>query len=363
MRRRRIALGAFLIALAISSSLYVTMGLQAYGRYRALYGAYALACDGLLAWNPPTDLFLGMYPNQSAFMALSVRSATPALATVTLSAPGFLAAQSQETQSDSTFRSLSFKPPLMSPQSRAPLPAAGRTSATLQVTATVSGHGACQFSSPLNVYSREWIRWRDPVTGADDTPYIAGWVTPQASVINELVGKASARMRNHPELYDSLPAFFGYNEGQATADQVMDQVDAVFDTLQNTYHLRYSAENAPYTTGAIQVVRTPSEVLSSPTPVGMCVETSVILAAAVERLGMRAYIVFTASHAYLGVALTDAPGAPMAYWETSDLNAGALGAQANAHGDAEHASDQAAKAIKTVVDVTSERGKGVNPIA
>jgi hypothetical protein len=285
------------------------------------------------------------------------------LAKVTLSAPGFLAAQTLETQSDSTFQSLVFKPALLAPAASAPLAAAGVTHTTLQVTAQLSGHGACQFSAPLTVYSREWILWRDPMTGDDDTPYIAGWVTPHARVIGDLISKTTQRLHDHPELYDNLPALIGYNEGQATTEQAVDQVNALFDTLENVYHLRYSADNAPYTTGAFQLVRTPTDVLSSGAPVGMCVETSVILAAAVESLGMRPYLVFTAKHAYLGVALTNAPGAPLVYWETSDLNdVGVLGAQANAHGDEEYTSDSAAKAIKAVVDVTYERARGVYPV-
>jgi hypothetical protein len=88
----------------------------------------------------------------------------------------------------------------------------------------------------------------------------------------------------------------------------------------------------------------------------------VILASAVENLGMRPYLIFTGSHVYLGVALTDEPNAPLAYWETSDLNNGVLGAQANASGNAEYTSDLAAKAIKSVVDVTSEHLHSVNPI-
>jgi hypothetical protein len=361
MRRRRIALCAFIVALAVSTSLYVTVGLSAYGRYQSVYGAFALACNGMLAWNPPSALWLGMYANQPALTSLQVRSATPALASVTLSAPGFLAAQTLELQSDSTFQSLAFKPTLLALAARAPLASGGVTRTTLQVTAQESGHGACEFSAPLTVYSREWILWRDPITGGDNTPYIAGWVTPYDPVISDLIGKASVRLHEHPELYKNLPNLYGYNEDKATSEQVVDQVNALFDTLQNVYHLHYSADNAPYTKGASQLVRTPSDVLTSAFPVGMCVETSVILAAAVERLGMRPYLVFTASHAYLGVALSDAPSAPLAYWETSDLNDGVLGAQANADGDAQYNSDRTAKAIKSVVDITYERARGVQP--
>jgi len=93
----------------------------------------------------------------------------------------------------------------------------------------------------------------------------------------------------------------------------------------------------------------------------MCVETTAILASAVERLGMRPYLVFTASHAFLGVALSAKPDAPVAYWETSDLNGSALGSQANVDGDAEYLTDRSTHAVTAVVDVAYERSQGIEP--
>jgi hypothetical protein len=220
----------------------------------------------------------------------------------------------------------------------------------------------CQTSAPVTLISRQWIQWRDSVTGADNMPLIAGWVTPDDPTITALVGRAAQRLSAHPESYDSLPALYGYNQGAASGQQVRDQVNALFDTLQFDYHLRYAADNIPFTQDTSQQVQLPRDVLASSAPTGMCVETSAILASAVERLGMRPTIVFTPTHAFLGVALGAGAQAPIEYWETSDLNGGIAGSQANTHGDAEFAQDTASHQIQEIVDIQYERTHSIAPM-
>jgi hypothetical protein len=77
---------------------------------------------------------------------------------------------------------------------------------------------------------------------------------------------------------------------------------------------------------------------------------------------MRPYIVFTATHAFLGVAVSADAHAPIEYWETSDLNGGVSGAQANTNGDAEYAQDVAKHLIWGVVDIQYERAHGIAPM-
>ncbi len=362
MRKRRIALSALLVALAAASVVYVAVGMRVYAQYQAAYDAYSLSCGGLLAWSPPPALYAGLYVNQPELVTVNVRSATPSLAKVTVSIPGFTTPQEIEVQSDPSFQALAFKPPLLTQSALSASSDASQWSARIVATARITGHAMCQTSARLTLYSRQWMRWRDPLTGTDLTPYIAGWVTPQSPDVGTLVGKASQQLRDHPELYDNLPALFGYDQGRATASQVRDEVDALFDALQNDYHLRYSADNAPFTSTNSQIVREPGDILASDSPSGMCVETTVILASAVERLGMRPYIVFTASHAYLGVALGAGANAQRAYWETSDLNGSALGSQANVDGDAEYATDLSTHAVTAMIDIAYERSQGIEPI-
>lgn len=361
MRRRRVALGALLLAVVAASTLYVATGLRIFANYRSAYGPYSLACNGMLAWDAPSALYIGLYDNQTSLVTVQVRATTPILARVTVEIPGIAAPQVLETQAGLTFQPLGFKPRLLSSATFGGQALAGQAKAQLVATAQFSGRPVCRLSTSLTVYGRQWIRWRDGDTQTDLTPFIAGWVTPQAPAVTALVGRAAQRLRDHPELYDTLPALFGYENGQATPEQARDQVNAIFDTLQSDYHIHYSADNPPFTTSASQIVQAPDDILGSVAPSGMCVETTVIMASAVERLGMRPYIVFTSTHAYLGVALSDAQGAPVEYWETSDLNGATLGAQANVDGETEYASDLSTHAVTDIVDIAYERARGIEP--
>jgi len=362
MRRRRVALGALLFTLLLASALYVSYGLRVYARYGDVYHSYATACDALITWSPPRTLYMGFYPNMPALVTLRYRSPVPEATSLTVSIPGFTQPQTIESASAQGFRAATFKPPLLSSTTLDTLVGAQRRDAQIVVQLSSESQTLCQTSAPVTLMSRQWIQWRDSSTGQDNTPLIAGWVTPNDRSITTLIGRAALRLSAHPDHYDDLAALYGYDQGAATAQEVRDQVDAVFDTLQFDYHLRYAADNAPFTQDAAQQVQLPRDVLGASAPTGMCVETTVILASAVERLGMRPYIVFTATHAFLGVALGASAQAPIEYWETSDLNGGVAGAQANAHGNAEFAQDTAAHQIQEVVDIQYERAHGVAPM-
>ena len=362
MRRRRVALGALLLTLLLASTLYVSFGLRVYARYGAAYANYTTACDTLLTWTPPRTLFTGFYPNMPALVTVRYRSPVPETTRLTVSIPGFTQPQTIESASAQGFREVTFKPPLLAPTTLDALVGAQRRDAQIVVEMTADSRTLCQTSAPVTLMSRQWMQWRDSATGQNNMPLIAGWVTPNDPTITALIGRASQRLSAHPDSYDDVSALFGYNQGAATAQQVRDQVNALFDTLQFDYHVRYAADNAPFTQDAAQLVQLPRDVLTSSAPTAMCVETTAILASAVERLGMRPFIVFTATHAFLGVALGVSAQAPIEYWETSDLNGGVAGAQANTHGDAEFAQDQAERLIQETVDIQYERAHGIAPM-
>jgi len=364
MRTRYLALVVALCALLAGSVAYTLMGLGVYARYRLDNADFATSCDDTLAWSPPQQVYTGFYPNQPALLTLRFRSATPALLRVSVSIPGFTQEQSVTEEAGPTFRAQMFKPPLLGSAALDALVGPRERAAQLRVriqNVQRGGQTVCDTSAAVTLLSRQWMRWSDPTTG-DNAPYLAGWVTPQAGVITNLVGQVASRVAAAPQDYANIPALYGYDQGQASADAVRAQVNAIFDTLQFTYHLRYAADTILYGKDAQQLIQLPKDVLSSPTPIGMCVETTVIMAAAIERLGMRPYIVLVPGHAFLGVALGADPRAPLTYWETSDLNGGVDGAQANVHGGVEYNTYQQQGATPRLIDVVAERQQGINPM-
>jgi hypothetical protein len=367
MRVRYRMMAITLSVLLAGAITYMLVGVSVFEHYRAFYADYATSCDDTLTWSPPRQLYTGFYPNLSELVTVNFRSPTPTLAQVSVNIPGFTQTQSVVEEAGPTFRSQTFKPPLLGPNTLDMLVGPRQQAAQLHVRivdAQRNGRTLCDTTAPLTLYSRQFMQWYDPETG-DNARYLAGWVTPQAGVIGDLVGRAAAQVTNNPQNYDNIPALFGYNQGQATSDQVSAQVDAIFDTLQFSYHLRYTSESVLYnrnSQSATQIIQLPKDILTSAAPTGMCVETTVILASAVERLGMRPYIVITPGHAFLGVALGASQSAQVAYWETSDLNGGVDGAQANVHGDAEYATARQQGKVLLVIDIEAERQQGVNPM-
>lgn len=364
MRKRYLALGLALVLLLAGSIGYVSAGSHLYSQYQTAYANYQFAaagsCDTLIAWSPPRMVYSALYANEPELVTLRYRSPKPQALRITLSIPHFTQDQSIQTQATPGFQEAVFKPPLLDASAVASFIGPDRREAQVHLRVQTSTGTACDTTTPVTLMSSVWMHW-DATALRSSAAYLAGWVTPHAPAVSELVGRAAQWLRDHPELYPGTDALYGYNQGRASAQQVRNEVNAIYDTLESVYHVRYAEDNLVYDQD--QQIRLPGDVLSSAAPVGMCLETTAVLASAVEYLGMRPYIVVVPGHAYLGVGLGPSGAAPIEYWETSDLNAEADGNQANVHGDHEYAGDNQQGRVLAVVDVVAERAQGISEIA
>lgn len=358
MHRRYLWLAVALALLIVSATAYVLGGNYLYAQYQTSLAGYTSSCDALISWNPPSRLYTGLYVNQPDLVTVHYRSQTRQTLRISVSIPQFTTEQSVQVTAAQTFQQFAFKPTVISGAQDA-LVAPGQRAAEVRLRVQSLNTVLCDTSVPITLMSRQLMRWYDQ-DGADNFAYLAGWVTPNAPVIRDLVGRAAARLAASPAAYPDASELHGYDGGRADSDDVRDQVDALFDTLQSDYHVRYANDNIPFSQDDTQRIQLPQDVLSQSTPTAMCVETTVILASAIERLGMRPYIIIIPGHAFIGVALT-LSGSPIDYWETSDLN-GATGSQANTHGGAEYRTFQQRGQILRVIDIQYERGRGIIPI-
>src|SRR5262249_21663948 len=112
----------------------------------------------------------------------------------------------------------------------------------------------------------------------------------------------------------------------------------------------YSNINIQYGLPAVENILLPKDLLQS--GLGMCVETTVTMASAIESLHMRPFILIITGHAFLGVA-TGQESTERMYWETSLLGQVNLGQQANQEGESEYQLYQ--RQIVRVIDITAER--------
>lgn len=363
MRKRYIGLAVAVAVLLAGSIGYVSAGARLYQQYQTAYANYQFAatgsCDTLIAWSPPKMVYSALYSNEPGLVTLRYRSPKPQALRISIGIPHFTQDQSIQIQAAPGFQQAIFKPPLLDASQVAAFIGPDQRDAQIHLRVQTASGTACDTAAPVTLLSDVWMHW-DSAALNDSAKYLAGWVTPHVPAISALVGRAAQELHDHPALYPGTDALFGYNEGRATGQDVRNEVNALYDTLESVYHVRYAQDNLVYNQD--QQIRLPSDVLTSPAPVGMCLETTAILASAVEFLGMRPYIIVVPGHAYLGVGMGPSSASPIEYWETSDLNAGADGSQANVHGDSEYSSDLQQGRVLATVDVLAARAQGIAAI-
>ena len=366
MRKRYAPLGIASALLVVASVIFVVGGLQFYRAYQREFPDWTSdtgPCGALITWSPPTVLYTGLYVNQPSLLTLHYRSPQPQSLRISMSIPQFTLQQSFQVEATPEFQNLTFKPPLLTPNESVldALVGPGERAAELDLNIENSSSVVCAISAGIELKSRLWMLWYDTASGTDNAQYLAGWVTPDSPAVRLLIGRTTQRIRNNPSKYPGLSELVGYDDN-ATPSLVIEQVNAIFDTLQYDYHVTYASDNLPVLQDDAQKIRLPSDILNSQAPYGMCVETTAIMASAVESLGMRPYFVITHTHAYLGVAVGTATTAPIEYWETSLLTNGNDGKQANYNGDQEYARDYSNNNIVEVINVQYERQQGIKPI-
>jgi hypothetical protein len=365
-------LGFAAVLLTVASTFFVFSGVKLYQGYQRAYPDWTSAtgpCGALITWSPPTVLYTGLYVNQASLLTVRYRSPQPQTLRISVSIPQFTQEQTVQVHATPDFRSQAFKPQVLGTPVLDSLVGPGQRSAEVHLHIQNSSGVVCETSADILLKSREWMLWYDSARHIDNTPFVAGWVTPASAAIRTLLGQASLRVQDNPTDYPSLSELSGlpgYDLG-ATPTEVTEEVDAIFDTLQFDYRLTNVSDNIPFLHNSSQLIQLPSDILNSPAPSGMCVETTAIMASAVESLGMRPYFVIVPGHAFLGVALGYSPNAPIGYWETSDLNGGLTtdritGNQANIDGDDKFMQYQSKQEILETVDVELERQLGILPI-
>lgn len=351
---------ALAVALALGGGAAYTLGgARSFAVYQQANAQYQTACDSLISWDPPTQILSAFYVSQRRLVTVHYRSQTAQALTIAVSVPDLTQTQELEVHAGPITQAQDFWPPLPSSPALDTLVGPQKRAGRIVLTVRRAGADVCALSAPLTLYSRQMMRWAD-AAGQDNSAYLAGWVTPQAEVIRDLVGRAASQISQSPRDYAGASALVGYDEGRASPASVTAQVNAVFDTLRQSYHLRYAQINVPFRQDAMQLIQLPRDVLTGAAPTAMCVESTVIMASAIERLGMRPYIVFIPGHVFLGVA-TGSAGAAIEYWETTPHD-GVTGAQANVEGDTEYADASRTGSVLRTLDIQATRAQGILPM-
>lgn len=363
MRRRYLALGLACLALVAGSAGYIVVGARLYHQYHLAYANYQFAptapCGALIAWSPPTIIYSAFYTSAPSFLSIRYRSPVPETLAITLGIPHVSEDESIQVQAVPAFQQFVFKPPLLAGPALDSFTGPNQAEGQIRLRVKTSSGMACDTTTPVVIKSRRWMHWLNGPT-EESARYLAEWVTPHVSAIVTFIGKTAAWLRDHPLMYPGTSALEGYGEGHASPQDVRNQVNALYDTLQSVYHVHYASDNPVYS--GDERILLPQDILSDAAPTGMCLETTAILASAIEYLGMRPYFIIVPGHAFLGVALGVSLNSPIEYWETSDLNDGADGASANIDGDNKYATLYTQGQVLQTIDVQYERSQGIVPM-
>lgn len=359
MRVKVLVLFLTLLVLTGISGGYVAGGLQAYSRFQKASVATQEHCGGQAPIHicvlSPSAIFSAFYPsyvaNHSALFTIQYSSSVALTLVVSVSVSGLSQVQAQTVNASSTTQSASFIPPLNSEMFRK-LTAEYNTSLHVQVTDTQK-HLYYLSDIPVLLHSRWLMQWVAP-----DRLNIAAWVTPNDPAIGTLVYKAAAHLQM--ESPPTPPAMIGYNK--ATSKEVMAQVDAIYDTLLLDYRIHYVQATVPYSgptsdASADEIIKLPSEVLAQRS--GMCIELTLLLASAVERIGLHAEIVIIPGHAFLGVATTP-DDTHFEYWDAVQLNNNVAGSSDNIITDAVYTQNVRQHTIVDTILISDARNANID---
>ncbi len=353
-----------LLTLAVLISLsvgYVLIGLQAYAGYQQDSVDSQEHCGGQppvrICVRAPTAIFSAFYPSYVAthyiLFVIEYSSSNPITLLINVDIPGFSQVQTRTVNASPTQHSVSFTPPLLGHILRN-FTAEDNTSLHVWVTDT-QGHSYYINDTQLLLHSRWLMQWV-----AANRLMIAAWVTPHDPAITDLVTKATRYLPTEPA--PAPRGMIGYDE--ASRKQVADQVDAIFDALRVDYRIQYVQASVPYggpTASAVdtQDIKLPSEVLQQRT--GMCVELTVLLASAVESIGLHAEIVIIPGHAFLGVAVTP-DDRHFQYWDAVLVNNDVAGTSANVFTDSVYAQNVKQHSILDTILINDARKADIDPM-
>ncbi len=358
MRVKVLVLILTLLVLTGISASYAAIGMQAYARLQKASIATQEHCGGQapihICVRTPAAIFSAFYPsfvaNHTALFTVQYSSSTSMALVVSVSVSGLSQVQAQTVSASSTPQSASFVPPLDSQLFRK-LTAEYNTSLHVQVTDTQK-HLYYLSDIPVLLHSRWLMQWV-----AANRLDIAAWVTPNDPAVSTLVYKAAAHLQM--ETAPTPPAMIGYNK--ASSKEVMAQVDAIYDTLLLDYGIHYVQATVPYSgpnsdTSANEIIKLPGEILAQRS--GMCIELTLLMASAVERIGLHAEIVIVPGHAFLGVATTP-DNTHFEYWDAVQLNNNVAGSSDNIITDAVYTQNARQHTIVDTILISDARNANI----
>jgi hypothetical protein len=362
LSRKSVLLFCTLLTLLMLSGAYVVGGMQAFSRFQQNTLANQQHCGGQAPVHicvlSPSAIFSAFYPSytatQTPLFTITYNSSYPLTLLISVSITDFTQVVTHTVNAESSMQTSTFIPKIL-PHALLQLTNEQISLLHVQVKDT-KGQPYYVDDIALQLHSRRLMQWLQA-----NRMQIAAWVTPDDPAISDLIKHASTHLKD--ETPSPPLALIGYDN--ATPEQVNAQVNAIYDSLRLDYHIHYVQASVPYSINnqdykdVTQIIKLPSEVLAQQS--GMCVELTLVLASAVEHIGLNAEIVIIPGHAFLGVA--DQPdNQHFQYWDAVAVNNNVAADSSNIAANKLYAQNQKAHTLLDTILISDARDARIGPM-
>lgn len=253
----------------------------------------------LLRYETADTIYPSLYNTYDAFVIIKTGclSGTRSIL-VEAEIEGFTQKYSQSFNLDSAYRTIYIKPPALTGD----LDLSEAKSAQLKVTISEKDGTLIETHSfPVTIKGKHDFQWYTEEYGISTMDNILCFLTPESPSIREMKRQAIEEMSAITD--GQVEAFAGY-QGITPVEYATTYLQSagLMSALQ-TMGVRY--ESAPFTISGIgqQRIKFPEEVLQERS--GLCIETALVIASALQSADMHAFLIFPPGHAKVAVELWD----------------------------------------------------------
>ncbi len=215
--------------------------------------------------------------------------------------PGFTQNYKESFKLDSTYREIKIKPPALTGDLN--LSSAKEAQIRLSIT-DKDGSSIVEKSFPVTIKSKYDFEWIGGEYGVATKDNILSFLTPESSSILELKRMAIEEMANISD--GQMESFVGYQNNRWNNHFVGTYLQAA-GIMQALHDLGVRYNNTSFSiSNSNQRILLPDDVLKQQS--GLCIETSLVVASALQAAGMHAFIVLPPGHAQVAVEVWNGSG-------------------------------------------------------
>lgn len=215
--------------------------------------------------------------------------------------PGFTQNYKESFALDSSYRAIYIKPPALTGD----LDLSSAKDAQINVTVSEQDGTLIEAKTfPLTIKSKYDVEWYTDEYGVATKDNILCYLTPEASAISQLKRQAIEEISSMTG--GRLEAFVGY-QGNPYDDPYVGTYLQAAGIMRAMYEMgvRYNMDPFSISSGN-QHILFPEDVLGQQS--GLCIETSLVVASALQSAGMHAFLVLPPDHAQVAVEIWPGTG-------------------------------------------------------